>query len=86
MDTADEIPPSLPIRNGGISPLCKRGVRGDFGRIGLVHYRLLSNLSLRQKLSPLEEGGLSLSFPQTSPLPYKVLGVHFEAIPDTEFG
>lgn len=30
MDVEDQIPPTLPLQKGGISPLWKRGVRGDF--------------------------------------------------------
>ena len=30
MDIGDQIPPLLPLQKGGIPPLWKRGVRGDF--------------------------------------------------------
>jgi len=43
MDTGDLIPPSLPLQKGEIPPLWQRGVRGDFGRICLINYGLLSN-------------------------------------------
>ena len=42
MDTEDLIPPSLPLQKGEIPPLWQGGVRGDFGRICLINYGLLS--------------------------------------------
>src|SRR4030043_174882 len=42
MDTGDLIPPSLPLQKGEIPPLWQRGVRGDFGRMCLINYGLLS--------------------------------------------
>ncbi len=30
MDVEHQIPPTLPLQKGGIPPLWKRGVRGDF--------------------------------------------------------
>ncbi len=44
MDIEDQIPPPLFLQKGGIPPLWKRGVRGDFQTIHLFNYGLLSNL------------------------------------------
>jgi len=41
-----KIPPHLPFPKGGITPLWQRGARGDFLKICLINYGLLSNYEL----------------------------------------
>jgi len=58
MDTEDQIPPTLPLLKGGITPLNRRGTAclreaasarqgGDFLSICLLYYRQLSKGKLR---------------------------------------
>ena len=50
MDIEGQIPPTLPLQKGGISPLGKRGVGEIFTTLCLFNYGLLSNFE-RLRLS-----------------------------------
>jgi hypothetical protein len=53
-----KIPPHLPFRKGGITPLWQRGARGDFLKICLINYGLLSNSELRTKSNQIADCGM----------------------------
>src|SRR4030042_3296847 len=75
MDTEDLIPPSLPLQKGEIPPLWQRGVRGDFGRICLINYGLLSNLAImiqEQSLSVKNNSNIPLLALPQNPLSLKM--------------
>ena len=51
MDIEDQIPAHLPFRKGGISPLWKRGVGGDF--LNNMSFQFMDSLvSIRKILKP----------------------------------